>query len=78
MIAHPLAAAGLVLNMVGAALLLRYPPAAVTLLEDGAEVSTWVMPATKRRHVLQKWGFRMAIVALLIGFGLQLIDLLHT
>jgi hypothetical protein len=76
MIPHPMVAAGLALNMVGAALLLRYPPVVTILMEDGAEVSTWVMPATKRRHVLQKWGFRVAIAALVIGFALQLIALL--
>jgi hypothetical protein len=78
MITHHWAIAGLVLNIVGAALLLRFPPIVTISMEDGSEISTWVLPATKRRHGLQRWGFRVAIAALAMGFAFQLVDLLRT
>ena len=81
MITHPLAVTGLAFNMVGAVMLLWFPPSVRTFDDEGRELLTRVAitpvaPHGRLRHRLNQWGFRIAIVLFLLGFALQLIDLL--
>jgi hypothetical protein len=77
--AHWLALAGLVLNTVGAGLLLWYSPATRRFTKDGREAGTWVnnpTPEGLRGYRRQMLGFGFAIGSLIAGFFLQLLALL--
>jgi hypothetical protein len=80
-LAHPLGVIGLVLNMMGGAMLLWFPPSVRTFDDDGRELltrvaTTPVVPHGRLRCRLSWWGFRVAILLFVIGFTLQLLDLL--
>lgn len=76
---HPLAVLGLALNMAGAIMLLWFPPH-VPYRPNGQWVGgTFSGPPTKegrRKYLWLKWGFRISILLFLLGFALQLTDLL--
>jgi hypothetical protein len=80
--AHPLGIAGLALSMVGAGLLLWFPPVVPAVFtKEGSQFLSWVnnpTPEGLRRYARQKWGSRLAIGTLVLGFLLQLIDLLRS
>jgi hypothetical protein len=75
---HTLGTVGLLLNAVGALLLLWFPPAVTAFTADGREGVIFVNdvnPDAWVRYRRRRRGFRIAIAALVIGFVLQLIDL---
>jgi hypothetical protein len=80
MIPHPIGILGLTINTVGAIGLLfatRRPYADAPLTEEQIR-SLWPsMPGERRRYTLTVWGYRLSIVALIVGFLLQLADLLQ-
>lgn len=78
---HPLGIVGLVLNMAGSMLLLWAPPGARGYRPDGSAVGWFSFRATpegKRRYLLYANGFRLAVLLLVVGFFLQLLDLINT
>jgi hypothetical protein len=78
---HWLSVAGLALNTVGALFLLKFPPAVTMYTQKGEPFMQWVSnptPDGRRRYLLQTWGFRAAIAFFVLGFLLQLIDLLRS
>jgi hypothetical protein len=85
MIPHPIGVTGLVLNAAGTVLLLWYPPGSNPYTADGQEVGGfWAeLPQQidqrelwKHLHKRYRLTERAALVLLLIGFLLQLFDLL--
>ena len=78
-LAHPLGVVGLAVNMAGSLLLL---PSHATWFADGSAAGASgsfrgaPVPGGKLRYSLQQWRFRVAVGSLMIGFALQLIDLL--
>ncbi len=81
---HPMAIVGLILNMAGSLMLLWYPPKVTDYTPDGAAVSAGgtfsELPATlygKQQYQLRRRGFNLAIALLVLGFLLQLLDLLR-
>jgi len=77
---HVLAATGLIANIVGALLLIKFPAKVHGYLPDGRSYGSFAGPPTPeglRRYRLGVRGFYSAIGALVLGFLLQLIDLLH-
>jgi hypothetical protein len=76
---HLLGIVGLVLNAIGAAMLLWFPPEVRRYTEQGALVITPVLiplPENVPKYLRQKWGFRVAIACFVLGFILQGIDLI--
>jgi hypothetical protein len=76
---HHWGIAGLVLNMAGALLLIWCPPTVRTYTREGSEQINFVnnpKPENRRRYLVRAWGFRVAIGTIVLGFLLQLIDLL--
>lgn len=76
---HPLAVLGLALNMAGALMLLWFPPHNPYLANGQWVGGAFAGPETPeglRAYRRFKWGFRIAILLFLLGFALQLIDLL--
>lgn len=85
--AHPFGVAGLVLNMIGAVLLIWFPPTDRANTPEGwgtsgggtfselphSTAENWEGLRAFRRH---RSLFRVALVLLFIGFSLQLVDLL--
>ena len=83
--AHALGIVGLVLNMAGALMLLWFPPKVPEYSPEGAAVSAGgsfsELPATpygKRQYEIRRRGFNFAIALLVLGFLLQLVDLLRS
>jgi hypothetical protein len=85
-IAHPLGVAGLILNMAGTVLLLWFPPTSQRYYSNGTARGTSfaAVPQSEaqRRHWklmyhVDRWAYRAAMALLLLGFLLQLVDLLH-
>jgi hypothetical protein len=77
--ARALGIVGLVLNMIGAGLLLWFPPATRRFTQDGRLVNAWVnnpTPEGLRGYRRQTRGFLLAIGLLVVGFFLQLLALL--
>jgi hypothetical protein len=79
-IPHPFGVIGLAINTAAAIGLLfatRTPYAGSPLTEEQIR-SLWpVMPGERRRYALTVWGYRLSIGALIVGFLLQLADLLQ-
>jgi hypothetical protein len=86
---HSLAIAGLALNAVGSFLLLWFTPTVGRYTPDGWRISgggAWSevpqspeeQSQNKRRYAWRKNIFRLGVVLLVLGFVLQLIDLLRT
>jgi hypothetical protein len=76
---HLLGIVGLSLNTIGALLLLWFPPDVRRYTEQGAMVVNAVLiPLVENvpRYWRQKWGFRVAIGFLVLGFILQGFDLI--
>jgi hypothetical protein len=79
--AHPLGMLGLIVNVAGTFLLLRFPPAVVQYTQDGRRVVEWVGTPTaegKHRALLAMRGYPLGVSLLTLGFLLQLLDLLRT
>jgi hypothetical protein len=84
--AHLPGVIGLVLNMAGSILLLWSTPPAAEYTAAGLRLKgvPWETPTEeellrgRRHHRRMKLTFRLAVLLLLIGFTLQLIDLLRT
>lgn len=79
--AHPFGIFGLCLTMIGTALLLKFPPGARGYQPDGSWHGWWAVRATpegKRQYVLLTRGYRGALCLMIIGFALQLMDLMLT
>jgi len=78
-LSHPAGVIGLILNMVGAAMLVWCPPH-IPYLPNGQWIGgTFTGGATeegRRTYFRLKWGFRLAILLFVLGFALQLGDLL--
>jgi hypothetical protein len=75
--AHPIGIAGLIINTLSAIGLLtftRYPDAGSPLTHE--QLQSVRTPAQRRQYVLRVWGYRGSLIALAVGFGLQLVDLL--
>jgi hypothetical protein len=79
MIHHPLSVAGLLLNTIGGLLLLFCPANPMTVTLDGAVSPVAyknLHPTVRRRYLRQRIGFTAGMAGLILGFILQLIDLL--
>jgi hypothetical protein len=85
--AHGYAIAGLIANLAGTVLLLWFPPNVQGYTADGKMVSGFWSNLPKddsqrqqwrRRYLVRKWAFIVSMALLLIGFGLQLVDLIVT
>jgi hypothetical protein len=78
--AHPLGVIGLIVNMLGSLMLLWFPPSVSDYTREGAPiVGGWSGIASdvgKRKYRYRKDGFKFAIALLVLGFFLQLLDLL--
>jgi hypothetical protein len=60
---------------------LRFPPPVSEYTPDGAPIIGWSGRPTvegKRHYELRKDGYKLAMALLLLGFFLQLLDLLTT
>ncbi len=80
-IPHPFAYAGLVVNMAASFLLLWYPPMLDPYTAAGRRTVDWVRAPTtagKHRSELAKRGYSLGMSLLVLGFFLQLLDLLTT
>jgi hypothetical protein len=78
---HPFGMAGLISNMAGTLLLLRFPPDAHGYRPDGSVHAWWQIPATragKRRYQFFRNGYQLSLGLLFLGFFLQLLDLVTT
>ena len=84
--AHPLGILGLALNMAGSIALLWFPPKVSDYTPEGLQVvGGWSeLPRdaaeakrNKRSHRLRTNAFRLGVLLLVVGFALQLFDLLR-
>jgi len=81
MIAHPFGVFGLALNTISAIGLLKFtadPDAGGPLSHEQLQSLRTTMPELRRPYRRKLLGYRGSIVALGVGFLLQLIDLLTT
>ena len=83
--AHPMAIIGLISNMAGSVMLLWYPPKVTEYTAEGAAVSAGgsfsemlPTPFGKRQYEIRRRGFNFAIALLVLGFLLQLLDLVRS
>ncbi|MEA3196290.1 MAG: hypothetical protein QOF32_342 [Gammaproteobacteria bacterium] len=80
-IPHPLGITGLVFNTAGALGLLKFAPnpyAGSPLSEEQLQSLRSASAELRRPHTRRVWSYRACMIALVIGFGLQLVDLLTT
>jgi hypothetical protein len=78
---HVFGIIGLIVNMAATVLLLRFPPSVREYTADGAPIVAWkgtASDAGKRKFRFRRDGYKFAIALLLLGFFLQLLDLLVT
>jgi hypothetical protein len=76
---HPYGIAGLAANMLGSAVLLYFPPGTKGYQLDGSQHAWWMLGPTedgKREYWRLRNGFKLGFWLLLLGFLLQLLDLL--
>jgi hypothetical protein len=76
---HCVGILGLSFNMIASFILLWFPPSVREYTEEGAPSVSFIGPPTaegKRRHRIRKHGYSFAIALLILGFLLQLLDLL--
>jgi len=76
---HTYGIAGLIANILGTFMLLYFPPETKAYEPDGSEKVAWVGPPTaagRREYLKLKNGFKLGFWLLLLGFLLQLLDLL--
>jgi hypothetical protein len=80
-VSHLCGVIGLSLNTLGAVALLRFggkPDANAPLSPEQMQAVRLMIPKARRSYAFEIWGYRLSIVALVIGFMLQLIDLLRS
>ncbi len=79
MIIHLWGVVGLSINAIGALGLLRFtskPFAGSPLTEEQIRSLLPGMPKARRQIAIEVWGYRLSVIALVIGFILQIVDLL--
>jgi hypothetical protein len=75
---HPYGSIGLIANMVGTLLMLRYPPSVQEYTESGRPIILWAGRESadgKYRYTMRKHAYSFALSLLFFGFFLQLLDL---
>ena len=84
---HPLGVWGLSINAAGTLLLLIFPPKVDRYTPDGVMImggfseipdSAAQRRQWRRAYLVRRWGYQVAVTMLLIGFLLQLLDLIAT
>jgi hypothetical protein len=78
---HPFGITGLIFNTVGALGLLKFvpnPDAGAALPHESLQSLRLSMPDQRRAYTRQIWSYRICVIALIVGFCLQLVDLITT